>query len=41
MPNVNIILISAAFVLAFAAIYILYAIIMYQGTKNKGNESSV
>ena len=39
MPNVNILMISAAFVLAFAAIYILYAIIMYQGVKNnKGNE---
>lgn len=34
MANVNIILISAAFVLALAAIYILYAIIMYQGNKN-------
>ena len=39
MPNLNIIIISAAFIIALAAIYILYAIIMHQGTKNgKGNE---
>lgn len=39
MTNINIILIAAAFVLALASIYILYAIIMYQGNKNgKGNE---
>ena len=38
MPNVNILMISAAFVLAFAAIYVLYAIIMFQGRVNKGNE---
>lgn len=34
MENINIILISAAFVLALVAIYILYAIMMYQGGKN-------
>ena len=39
MANINIILISAAFVLALVAIYVLYAIMMYQGHKNgKGNE---
>ena len=35
----NVILIAAAFVLAMVAIYVLYAIIMYQGGKNsRGNE---
>lgn len=39
MANINIIIISAAFILALGAIYILYAIIMYQGGKNsKGSE---
>ena len=39
MININIALIVAAFVLALGAIYVLYAIIMHQGTKNsKGNE---
>ena len=39
MADINIILISAAFVLALGAIYILYAIMMYQGNKvGKGNE---
>ena len=39
MADFNIILIAAALVLAVVAIYILYAIIMFQGTKNlKGNE---
>ncbi len=39
MVNANIILIAAAFVIALAAIYILYAIIMFQGNRNsKGNE---
>ena len=38
MANFNVILIAAAFVLAMAAIYILYAIIMYQG--NKGSRGS-
>lgn len=39
MYNLNVIIISAAFVLALVAIYILYAIMMYQGGKNgKGNE---
>ena len=39
MINVNIILVSAAFIIALAAIYVLYAIIMYQGNKNtKGSE---
>lgn len=33
MINFNIILIGAAFILALIAIYVLYAIIMYQGTK--------
>ena len=34
MLNANIILVAAAFVVALAAIYILYAIIMFQGNKN-------
>ncbi len=34
MVNINILLISAAFVLALVAIYVLYAILMYQGIKN-------
>ena len=39
MTNFNVILIVASFILAFVAIYILYAIIMYKGGKNgKGNE---
>ena len=39
MANINIIVIAIAFVIALVTIYILYAIIMYQGTKNqKGNE---
>ena len=39
MANFNVIIIAAAFVLAMVAIYILYAIIMFQGIKNsKGNE---
>ena len=39
MENINIIIISVAFVLALVAIYILYAIMMYQGGKNgAGNE---
>ena len=39
MVNINIILVSASFVLALAAIYILYAIMMYQGIKNgRGND---
>lgn len=39
MVNANIILIAAAFVIALAAIYILYAIIMFQGNRNsKGGE---
>ena len=39
MANINVILISASFVLALAAIYILYAIMMYQGVKNgHGND---
>ncbi len=37
MANINIVLISAAFVLALAAIYILYAIMMYQGGKHGKN----
>ena len=39
MTNINVIIIAVAFVLALGAIYILYAIIMYQGNKNfKGAE---
>jgi len=40
MENINIILISLAFILALVAIYILYAIMMYQGSTkgSKGNE---
>lgn len=39
MANINVVIISAAFILALGAIYILYAIIMYQGGKNpKGSE---
>ena len=39
MVNVNVILISVAFILALVAIYVLYAILMYQGSKgNKGND---
>ena len=39
MPDSNIILISVAIVLALVAIYILYAIMMYQGGKNnKGTD---
>lgn len=39
MANINVILISAAFVLALVAIYILYAIMMHQGGKtSKGSE---
>lgn len=39
MTNINVLLIISAFILAVVAIYVLYAIIMYQGTKNnKGNE---
>ena len=39
MADFNVILILAALVLAVFAIYILYAIIMFQGIKNsKGNE---
>lgn len=39
MVNINVIIISAAVILALGAIYILYAIIMYQGGKNpKGSE---
>ena len=34
MANFNVIIIAAAFVLAMVAIYILYAIIMFQGNKN-------
>ena len=37
MVEINIVVISAAFILALAAIYILYAIMMYQGGK-KGSE---
>lgn len=39
MENINIILISAAFILALVAIYILYAIMMYQGS-NKGSRGN-
>ena len=39
MVNVNVLLISAAFLLALVAIYVLYAILMYQGGKgNRGND---
>ena len=39
MANSNILLIIAAFILALVAVYILYAIIMYQGNKiSRGNE---
>lgn len=39
MANINVILISAAFILALVAIYILYAIMMFQGVKNnRGGE---
>ena len=39
MESINVILISVAFILALFAIYILYAILMYQGNKgSKGNE---
>ena len=38
MANFNILLIAAAFVLALVAVYILYAIIIHQGNKNKNNE---
>ncbi len=39
MADINIIIISAAFILALVAIYVLYAIMMYQGGKTgKGNE---
>ena len=42
MFSSNVILIAAAFVLALVFIYILYAIIMYQGNKgNKGENSGV
>lgn len=38
MTNINVVLIAAAFVLAVAAIYILYSIIMYQGYHNGKND---
>ena len=39
MTNINVIIISVASIVALAAVYVLYAIIMYQGGKNsKGNE---
>ena len=39
MVNINVLLISAAFILALVAIYVLYAILMYQGGKgNRGND---
>ena len=39
MESINVILISVAFILALFAIYILYAILMYQGNKgSKGSE---
>lgn len=39
MDNSNILIIAAAFVLAIAAIYVLYAILMYQGGRgSKGND---
>ena len=39
VANFNVILISAAFLIAILAIYFLYAIIMFSGNKNsKGNE---
>ena len=39
MANTNILIIIAAFILALVAVYVLYAIIMYQGNKNtKGGE---
>ncbi|MBE7711403.1 MAG: tetratricopeptide repeat protein [Cyanobacteria bacterium SIG31] len=39
MVNLNIIVIAAAFILALTAIYVLYAIMMYQGGKGtKGSE---
>ena len=39
MTDINIILISVAFILALAAIYVLYAIMMYQGGRGtKGEE---
>ena len=39
MSDINIIFISVAILLALVAIYILYAIMMYQGGENgKGNE---
>ena len=39
MANINVILISAAFILALVAIYVLYAIMMFQGVRNsKGGE---
>ena len=39
MSDINIIFISAAFILALGAIYVLYAIMMYQGNKGgRGNE---
>ena len=34
MANTNILIIIAAFILALVAVYVLYAIIMHQGTKN-------
>lgn len=36
MENINVILISAAFILALVAIYVLYAIMMYQGNIRGG-----
>lgn len=39
MTNINVIIIIVAFILALIAIYILYAIIMYKGSKNlKGSD---
>ena len=39
MANINVILIAAAFILALVAIYVLYAIMMFQGNKSsRGNE---
>ncbi len=41
MANLNIIIIVAAFLLAIAAIYALYAIIMFQGTNKTGKDNEL
>ncbi len=38
MDNTNLVIIVVAFIVAVAAIYILYAIILYQGSNSKGDD---